>query len=677
MIKRTLLLVLLARTSTFAVAPLDIRVALVIGNANYQYVPALQNSGNDAKDMGATLRKLGFSVEELTDGNRDQMVAAIARVRAQLQGKQALGMLYYAGHGMQVDWRNFMLPVEMKLTKAADVPQQAVDVSVVIDAFKSAGTRMNVVVLDACRDNPFGASMTTGKGLAAMDAPSGTLLAYATAPGNVAEDGGPGDQNGLYTQYLLNELRRPQARIEDVFKRVRLQVRLKSQGRQIPWESTSLEEDFSFNSNPQTALRAADLELMAKEAKEKEQHLTKAANDARERERLAVAALEREKAARELLAATERTAREQAERDKAAAQALTKQRELVAAAAATAEREKELARLAQEAQAMEAQRLLAVTTAQELAQKQALAQMREQALVVAQAQERARVLAAERAAQTAKDLEAKRQRDVEQALAELKTREAERQMSAERARELRFAAEKADWDRIKDTKANADAQAKEQVYAFLDKYPSGFISELAQLKLEKLDKPQIVSQPEKGGAVQSADAKRFRLGDKYDIVISDLLTKLVQERSSFTVVAADDDTAEFNQGYKVTQAGAIIRTIAGATHEPYQQWIPSGEYQVGKKWTTRTILTPKGAPSMWAEITGKVLARESITVPAGTFDTYKMEMEQTAQDGSRLKITYWGQPDWGVAIKQIREVRERNGRLSGQIYELAKRERVR
>ena len=320
---------------------------------------------------------------------------------------------------------------------------------------------------------------------------------------------------------------------------------------------------------------------------------------------------------------------------------------------------------------------MAVTTAQELAQKQALAQMREQALVVAQAQERARVLAAERAAQTAKDLEAKRQRDVEQALAELKTREAERQMSAERARELRFAAEKADWDRIKDTKANADAQAKEQVYAFLDKYPSGFISELAQLKLEKLDKPQIVSQPEKGGAVQSADAKRFRLGDKYDIVISDLLTKLVQERSSFTVVAADDDTAEFNQGYKVTQAGAIIRTIAGATHEPYQQWIPSGEYQVGKKWTTRTILTPKGAPSMWAEITGKVLARESITVPAGTFDTYKMEMEQTAQDGSRLKITYWGQPDWGVAIKQIREVRERNGRLSGQIYELAKRERVR
>jgi uncharacterized caspase-like protein len=675
-IKNAFFILLLICSSTLAVAPLDIRIALVVGNSSYLHAPVLLNPSNDAKAVAVALKKSGFTVYQMLNGTQVEMRAAVDKITAELKDKQAIALFYYAGHGLQLDWRNYMMPVNAKLSKAVDVPLQMVDVGTVVDNFKMAGTRMNIVVLDACRDNPFGAT-ASAKGLAPMDAPPGTILAYATAPGNVAEDGDAESGNGLYTQFLVQELGRPMARIEDVFKRVRLQVRLKSQGRQIPWESTSLEEDFSFNANPQTALRAADLDLMAKEAKEKEQQLTKAANDARERESLAVVALEREKAARELLAATERTAREQAERDKAAAQALTKQRELVAAAAATAEREKELVRLAQEAQAMEAQRLLAAAKAQEVAKEQALAQAREQALATAQAQERARVLAAERAAQTAKDLEAKRQRDVEQALAELKTREAERQMSAERARELRFAAEKADWDRIKDTKANADAQAKEQVYAFLDKYPSGFISELAQLKLEKLDKPQIVSQPEKGGAVQSADAKRFRLGDKYDIVISDLLTKLVQERSSFTVVAADEDTAEFNQGYKVTQAGAIIRTIAGATHEPYQQWIPSGEYQVGKKWTARTILTPKGAPSMWAEITGKVVARESITVPAGTFDTYKMEMEQAAQDGSLLKITYWGQPDWGVAIKQIREVRERNGRLSGQIYELAKRERVR
>ena len=116
----------------------------------------------------------------------------------------------------------------------------------VIDAFKTAGNRMNIVVLDACRDNPFGEALAT-KGLAPMDAPADTFLAYATAPGNVAEDGETSGSNGLYTRYLLQELTRPVARIEDVFKRVRLNVRQQSTGRQIPWESTSLEDDFYFN----------------------------------------------------------------------------------------------------------------------------------------------------------------------------------------------------------------------------------------------------------------------------------------------------------------------------------------------------------------------------------------------------------------------------------------------
>jgi Caspase domain len=659
----------LVGASASAQAPLDVRIALVIGNATYQHVPALQNSGNDAKDIGATLRTLGFTVEELRDGSRAQMVEAIARVRDKLKGQQGLGMLYYAGHGMQVDWRNFMLPVEMQLTKASDVPQQAVDVNAVLDAFKGAGTRMNVLVLDACRDNPFTKGATSGKGLAPMDAPPGTLLAYATAPGNVAEDGGPGEENGLYTQYLLNELRRPQARIEDVFKRVRLQVRQKSQGRQIPWESTSLEEDFSFNQGAQ-GLRAEDLDLMAKEAKQKEQQLAKAAVEAREREKIAAVALEREKTARVSYASIERQARLDSERERLAAIALAREREVLMAAAATAEREKALAALAKQAQDRLALQLAADAKALDAVKSQEQAAAQEKLLAVAQAKELEKAQSAERAAQTAKDIEQKRQRDIQQAAQEAKAREAERQLSSEKAKEQRFLAEKAEWERIKDTKT------PEQVYAFLDKFPSGYISELAQLKLEKVEKTQIITQPEKGGAVQSSEVRRFRLGDKYDIVITDLLTKVVQDRSTFSVVAANDEVAEFNQGYKVTQSGAIIRTIAGATHDPYQQWIPSGEYQIGKKWTTRTILTPKGESPMWAEITGKVVARETVTVPAGSFETYKMEMEQTAQDGSRLKITYWGQPDWGVAVKQIREVRERNGRLSGQIYELAKRERV-
>ncbi|CAN5729497.1 hypothetical protein BH11PSE7_BH11PSE7_04790 [soil metagenome] len=229
-----------------AQAPGDVRIALVIGNSSYTSAPALANPANDARAMGEALRALGFKVIEVRDGSKAQMADAVEQVKAGLKGQQGIGMLYYAGHGLQVDARNYMVPVDAKMAKAADVLTQTVEVGSVISAFKSAGNRMNILVLDACRDNPFG-GITTGKGLAPLDAPSGTFLAYATAPGNVAEDGDARSGNGLYTQYLLQELKKPQASIENVFKRVRFAVRKASNGRQIPWESTSLEDDFQFN----------------------------------------------------------------------------------------------------------------------------------------------------------------------------------------------------------------------------------------------------------------------------------------------------------------------------------------------------------------------------------------------------------------------------------------------
>jgi hypothetical protein len=229
-----------------AQAPGDLRVALVIGNAAYAGNASLTNPGNDAKAMSEALRGLGFTVIEVRDGSKAQMAEAIIKVKDTLQGKQGVGMFYYAGHAMQLDWRNYMLPVDAKLSKASEVAEKTVDLSQVIEAFKTAGNRMNIVVLDACRDNPF-ATTASGKGLAQLDAPPGTFLAYATAPGNVAEDGDAKSANGLYTQFLLQELKKPAAKIEDVFKRVRLNVRQQSQGRQIPWESTSLEDDFFFN----------------------------------------------------------------------------------------------------------------------------------------------------------------------------------------------------------------------------------------------------------------------------------------------------------------------------------------------------------------------------------------------------------------------------------------------
>ncbi|RYG13844.1 MAG: caspase family protein [Burkholderiales bacterium] len=261
LIKPGVAALILCAFTALAQAPGDVRVALVIGNSAYARAP-LVNPANDARAMSETLRGLGFRVIEVRDGSKAQMADAVDLVRDSLKGKQGIGMLYYAGHGLQVDARNYMVPVDAKMAATADVAGQAMDVSGVIAAFRAAGTRMNILVLDACRDNPFG-GITTGKGLAPLDAPSGTFLAYATAPGNVAEDGDIKSGNGLYTQFLLAELKKPQSRIEDVFKRVRFAVRKASSGRQIPWESTSLEDDFQFNDGriaPVTRPTAAQLQ---------------------------------------------------------------------------------------------------------------------------------------------------------------------------------------------------------------------------------------------------------------------------------------------------------------------------------------------------------------------------------------------------------------------------------
>jgi uncharacterized caspase-like protein len=227
------------------------RVALVIGNAAYASAPLL-NPGRDAAAVAGRLKALGFTVIERHDASRAQMASALDEAATALQGRSGIGLLYYAGHGLQIDWRNYLLPVDVQIATATDVPSQGLDVQRALEAFKAAGTRMNIVVLDACRDNPFG-SAASGRGLAPLDAPPGTFLAYATAPGNVAEDGSAVEGHGVYTRQFLRALEQPDTPIEDLFKRVRLQVRRATDGRQIPWESTSLEEDFAFGSGQRLA----------------------------------------------------------------------------------------------------------------------------------------------------------------------------------------------------------------------------------------------------------------------------------------------------------------------------------------------------------------------------------------------------------------------------------------
>ena len=221
------------------------KVALVVGNGAYRAIGTLKNPANDATDVAAALRASGFETTLLLNASRREMLAAIEAHAQGVAARKAVGVFYFAGHGAQLDWRNYLLPVEAKVTERADVAAQCVDLSILVAGVRKAANPMNLIVLDACRDDPFGsATRMEQKGLSQMDAPPGTMLAYSTAPGNTAADG-PG-ANGLYTENLLREMKVREARIEDVFKRVRLAVRRASGGQQIPWESTSLEEDFYF-----------------------------------------------------------------------------------------------------------------------------------------------------------------------------------------------------------------------------------------------------------------------------------------------------------------------------------------------------------------------------------------------------------------------------------------------
>src|SRR6185369_10060646 len=219
------------------------KLALVIGNGDYKSVPVLKNPVNDARAIAEVVKSLGFDVTMKLDAGRDEMLAAIRAYTTSLGQKKGIGLFYYAGHGLQLAWRNYLMPVDAAIGRMEDVAGQCVDIASLIDGIGKASNPMNVIVLDACRENPFSRDFREAqKGLSQMDAPPGTLLAYATSPGNVASDG----ENGLYTELLLKELPVREARIEDVFKRVRLGVRARTRGAQIPWESTSLEEDFWF-----------------------------------------------------------------------------------------------------------------------------------------------------------------------------------------------------------------------------------------------------------------------------------------------------------------------------------------------------------------------------------------------------------------------------------------------
>jgi formylglycine-generating enzyme required for sulfatase activity len=231
-------------TSSTAISANEQRIALVIGNGEYKISP-LANPVNDANDVATALKKCNFKVMKSINATRKEMRKAI-RAFGKKINKGAVGLFYYAGHGIQVDGENYLVPVNAKVYTEAEVEDECLKVSSVLRQMESAGNRLNIIILDACRDNPFGRSFrSSNMGLAKMDAPTGSILAYATAPGSVAADGI--GRNGLYTSILLKHMTELNLVIERVFKMVRVEVMKDSGGRQVPWESSSLTGDFYFN----------------------------------------------------------------------------------------------------------------------------------------------------------------------------------------------------------------------------------------------------------------------------------------------------------------------------------------------------------------------------------------------------------------------------------------------
>jgi len=226
--------------------PAEQRVALVIGNSNYQTAPRLSNPGNDAQSMAQLLNSAGFEVTQATDLARSEMVRVVQDFSAKVaeRGPGTVAMIYYAGHGVQVAGENYLLPVDAKISSPSDLDGNSLRLVDMMGTLESIQSRMRIVVLDACRNNPFPEANDKGRGLAIVDAPNGSIVGYSTAPGMEAQDGD--GNHSPYTTAFLNNARQPNLPIEQLFKRVRLEVNNATNGRQTPWESSSLTSEFYF-----------------------------------------------------------------------------------------------------------------------------------------------------------------------------------------------------------------------------------------------------------------------------------------------------------------------------------------------------------------------------------------------------------------------------------------------
>ena len=242
------------------------RYALVIGNSAYQYASALDNPKNDSADIARVLKDLFFETTLLHDASKKQIEQAVSRFLKQLENEdESVGLFYYAGHGVQLQGDNYLVPVEVNVGTEQEIKHQSFNVALLLNGLRKVNTATNIIIMDACRDNPFSHIAKEGRrsvnsgdgrglvkinvpkldtGLSKLDAPPNTLIAFATAPGRVALDGD--GKNSPYTEKLIESMQRTGLTIGEMFRQVREEVLDLSDGKQIPWESSSLVQDFYF-----------------------------------------------------------------------------------------------------------------------------------------------------------------------------------------------------------------------------------------------------------------------------------------------------------------------------------------------------------------------------------------------------------------------------------------------
>ena len=230
------------------------RYALVIGNSNYAAdIGYLKNPVNDAKDMASLLRSKEFKVISLANASKRQMKEGISKFTRKLSQEGAVGLFFYAGHGMEVSGRNYLIPVNAKIEGEGDVEYESIDAGRVMNGMKLAGNKLNIIILDACRNNPFARSFrSSSRGLRRVDPPEGSLMLYATAPGKVAADGD--GRNGLFTRHLLKAMSQPNVSVEKVFKHTTNNVYRESAKKQRPWSSGSIVGEFYFSKTSKPAV---------------------------------------------------------------------------------------------------------------------------------------------------------------------------------------------------------------------------------------------------------------------------------------------------------------------------------------------------------------------------------------------------------------------------------------